>query len=349
MADLTAHQQPTVAAIFAAWEAGRSTERRGHLGASVLGRECKRQLWYGWRWAKLESFDGRMLRLFDRGHREEATMVAELRAAGVTVHDVDADGQQFRFLAVGGHVGGSMDGAAVGIKEAPKTWHVLEFKTHNLKSFDALAAKGVKKAKPEHWSQMQLYMGWSGMTRAFYLAACKNDDRLYSERVKFDQKAFDLLISKANEIVQAPSPPERVSEKPDFYLCRFCAFRDLCHGQQVADVTCRSCVHATPEMDSEGRWSCARWKHPSLTLSQQSEACDEHRFIPQLVPHSRVVEASEEHNWIRYETGEGISWRNGAPEEMSFSSRELVALDPVLIGDQKLEEMRRELGAEIVK
>jgi hypothetical protein len=34
-----------------------------------------------------------------------------------------------------GHFGGSMDAVALGIPEAPKTWHLCEFKTHNAKSF----------------------------------------------------------------------------------------------------------------------------------------------------------------------------------------------------------------------
>ena len=32
---------------------------------------------------------------------------------------------------------------AIGLKEAPKTWHVAEFKTHSAKSFRDLVAKGV--------------------------------------------------------------------------------------------------------------------------------------------------------------------------------------------------------------
>ena len=55
---------------------------------------------------------------------------------------------------------------ALGLLEAPKTWHVVEFKTHSAKSFRELAAKGVAEAKPQHWAQMQVYMHLTGITRA---------------------------------------------------------------------------------------------------------------------------------------------------------------------------------------
>ncbi|HEX8349957.1 MAG TPA: hypothetical protein VF598_08335, partial [Hymenobacter sp.] len=59
---------------------------RSHLGASVIGRECGRQIWYGWRWARKPKFQARMLRLFNRGHLEEARFIAALLAIGVQVY-----------------------------------------------------------------------------------------------------------------------------------------------------------------------------------------------------------------------------------------------------------------------
>ena len=67
-----------------------------------------------------------------------------LRATGATVLEVDPEtGRQWRVEAHGGHFGGSLDAVAIGLREAPKTWHVVEFKTHSAKSFRDLVAKGV--------------------------------------------------------------------------------------------------------------------------------------------------------------------------------------------------------------
>lgn len=60
---------------------------RSHLGASELGEECWRKLWYGFRWTKREVFDGRMMRLFNVGHSAEPRFVAYLRGIGFEVRE----------------------------------------------------------------------------------------------------------------------------------------------------------------------------------------------------------------------------------------------------------------------
>lgn len=249
----------TVAAIYAAIEANADKERRAHLGASILGRECRRALWYAFRWCDDQPEGGRIYRLFRRGELEEAQFCADLRAAGVTVDDRDERGQQYRFSDVGGHVGGSMDGAALGLKEAPKTWHVVEMKTHGNKSFLDLVRNGVEKSKPEHWAQMQLYMHWSGMERAYYLAVNKDNDELHGERIHYDKEAALRLVTKAQAIVAAPEPLERLSEKQDYYTCKWCPARRPCHEKRIPEPSCRTCAHATPELSPLPDGQTLKW------------------------------------------------------------------------------------------
>src|SRR5690606_33276258 len=151
---------------------------------------------------------------------------------GCQVHDVDpSTGQQFRFKAVGGHFGGGIDGVALGVPEAPKTWHLVEFKTHNERSFTALLKEGVAKAKPEHEAQMQVYMHLASLTRAIYLAVNKNDDSLHAERIRYDKAAAERLLGKAERIIFAPEPLPGISADPAFYKCKFCPAAPVCHGQ----------------------------------------------------------------------------------------------------------------------
>jgi hypothetical protein len=58
---------------------------RNHLGASLIGRECLRELWYVFRWVKHVEHDGRMQRLFKRGHFEEPRFASYLRGIGCEV------------------------------------------------------------------------------------------------------------------------------------------------------------------------------------------------------------------------------------------------------------------------
>lgn len=337
----------TVQAVLAAYEA-RPRPRRPHLGASVIGRPCERQLWYAFRWCCPEKFEGRMLRLFERGQREEEVFARELRSVGIEVHTLDPrTGQQFRFSVLGGHVGGSMDAALLGVLEAPKTWHVAEFKTHNAKSYSELIAKGVQQAKPDHWAQMQLYMRWSGISRAFYLAVNKNTDELGAERIREDKQAGAELEAKAERIVRSATPRPKMSENPAWFQCKFCPAHAVCHGSQVPPVSCRTCAHATPEMDGNARWSCAFHKR-DLTVAEQEAGCEAHRYIPALLTFAEAVDADPAANWIEYKTPDGRRFRNGDPAAGCYTSAELAATDPAVLCDPQIDQARVQLGGRLV-
>jgi hypothetical protein len=169
-----------------------------------------------------------MMRLFDTGNKEEARVISDLRAIGCEVHEVDIDGKQFSVFGVEGHLSGHLDGCIFGVPEAPKTWHVLECKTHNAKSFAKLLKIGVRDAKPQHYCQMQLYMHLSGMTRALYLAVNKDTDDLYSERVKYNEAESEMLMDRAHRIINDTAPPNRISTREDYFECSWCPAKSIC-------------------------------------------------------------------------------------------------------------------------
>lgn len=315
----------TAARIYQAYESDADTGNRPHLGASLIGHACERFLWMTFRWVEDKKFDGRMLRLFETGQLEEARLVRNLRRIGVEVHEVDPAGKQWRVSDVGGHFGGSMDGAGLGFPEAPKAWHVLEFKTHNDKSFKDLAAKGVQSAKPQHFAQMQTYMGLTGMERAFYMAVNKNDDTIYTERVDFDPVEFAKLKARAERVINASEPPLRCSNDPSWYVCKMCDYHGHCHGQAAPQVNCRTCAHSTPEVNGDARWSCPK-VNPDLNISSiplelQRTGCDQHRYIPILL--ERFAKQKDYVNGdVIYETETG-EFANGDPNTGALSSQEI--------------------------
>jgi hypothetical protein len=306
MAELPEAPAPTLTAIYANYEARQGDGFRDHLGASIIGKSCARALWYDFRWVTPARHSGRLLRLFETGQLEEDRLVRNLRATGVTVLEVDPEtGRQFRVEAHGGHFGGSLDGVAIGILEAPKAWHVLEFKTHGVKSFSELTAKGVVQAKPQHAAQMQIYMNLTGITRALYVAVCKDTDALHIERIEADSAMAERLLDKAGRVIFAQHPPTRISEDPAWFECRFCDHHAVCHEGGGAPVTCRSCLHSTP---IEGGWHCAR-HHRMLTALEQRAACNRHLFIPDLVP-GEVIDACDD--VVTYRMADGSTWVNDA-------------------------------------
>lgn len=310
-------KHPLVDAINSKLEATQEDPRRRHLGGSVLGKKCPRAIWYGFRWAKKVLHKGRMLRLFNRGHREEARFVEWLRSVGVELYEFappeyvlvwdhahefhryytkdefaqlqnksDAwenvtgdpaheqaakfagiqipEPKQIRMRDVNGHLGGSLDGIGRYFPNVSQLlgfpydeWGLTEFKTHGYDSFNKLIDLGVKVHKPEHWSQMQIYMKKRNLRFALYLAICKNTDRLWAEYILADSIAGEGLLSKAVDIIYAKKPPNRISKSPSWFDCKFCDYHGVCHMGEPMDKVCRTCIHASPAND--GRWFCGQW------------------------------------------------------------------------------------------
>lgn len=297
----------TAAAIYKAYEDAQGDGLRAHLGGSEIGGECERACWYAFRWVATNRFDGRLLRLFETGKREEARVHSNLRKIGCRVTGLR---KQITVSAVGGHAGGSLDGIVKRLPEAPKTPHLLEVKTHGAKSFADLAKKGVRESKPAHYAQMQWYCGLSGLTRWLYFAVNKDSDELHIERGEFDKEAFATLMIRAIRVVEAAEPPAKLSDDPEFYVCKMCRFRGVCHGQAVPLVNCRTCLHSTADA-SDGNWKCARWNHIRMPEQPQKIGCPEHRYIPALLANiGEAVDADEAANTVTYRRKDGSEFVN---------------------------------------
>lgn len=227
---------------------------RDHLGASLIGRDCARELWYSFRWTTLTKFDGRMLRLFNRGHLEEPRMVALLEMIGCTVWQLTPEGKQFRISGHRGHFGGSLDSVMRGIPDLPEEAVLGEFKTHGEKSFTKLKEDGVQAAKWEHFIQMQIYMGKNDLKWALYVAVNKNTDELHMELVQFDEVQYKRYLDRSAMIIDAKEPPPRIGDSPGFFKCKFCSHSKVCHLEDLPVKNCRTCLHSSVEDD--GRWRC---------------------------------------------------------------------------------------------
>lgn len=229
---------------------------RKHLGASLIGHDCARHLYYVFHWAKKEVFTGRMQRLFNRGHREEARFVEWLRGVGFEVWDVNEDGSQFRVKAVRGHYGGSLDG----INKPPERYRIgepmlCEFKTNGTGTgFTKLKEQGVALAKPRHFAQMSTYGKFYGFRFALYMCINKNDDDLHIEIVELDWRLAEDLTAKAERVITAREPPPKLAENEAFFECKYCPFVGICHRGEAPERSCRSCQHS--EAIDGGEWYC---------------------------------------------------------------------------------------------
>ena len=244
---------------------------RPYLGMSMLGHSCNRYLWYYFRWCYKEELEQRILRLFDRGDREENAIIERLKAIGIQVW-----GEQLSASAAYGHSKCHIDGLCLGVLEAPKTTHLLEMKTMNDKYFKQISKQKLKEAQPKYYAQMQIYMLKFKLTRGLFVAVNKNDDHTYIERVKFDRGFAEDLERKAESIVLSEKPPVKPF-KPTWYECRFCSAKLICHYDGEIEKNCRTC--AGIELENEGRWKCTVY-NILLATDQQRLGCEKYRLNP---------------------------------------------------------------------
>jgi hypothetical protein len=292
-------EEQVVALMYEGIERNADDWRRDHLGASIIGHRCDRYLWLSFRWAFNPKHDGRQLRLFERGEREEPAIVRDMEVAGMTVsapclltEEQRTDERMEAFRIWHGHIGGESDGTVCDVPGMnPEEWCVLEMKTSNKKQFDYLKLKRVRSAKPEHFTQMQLYMNGLGLEHALYIVVCKDTDELYAELVDLDNEFVSKKLVRAQCIIDEKAPPEKLDKEapPCVYVSKDgtrwpCDFFDLCHGQAMPERNCRTCCESTPILDTSGEpaWSCEN--HGTiLTPEEQRTGCSEQMSIPPIV------------------------------------------------------------------
>lgn len=251
---------------------------RGHLGCSMLGKECDRALWYSFHWYTPPSFDARMQLLFNRGHLEEARFVALLKTAQVRVWQHHADGKQIRVEGWRKHGGGSTDGVVRDVPDLPAVPMIVEMKTHGDKSFTKLKDEGVQQSKYEHFVQMQMYSGRLQLPNMLYFAVNKNTDELWAEVLQHDPVIFNRYVAREKSIIEAENPPAKFRDNPKWMPCRFCDHIGVCHEGAMPYRSCRTCACST--ILDDGKWGCQRdlvWG-PMKPMDQKEQlaACDQY-------------------------------------------------------------------------
>jgi hypothetical protein len=257
---------------------------RPYLGMSSIGDECERKLWLSFHWAVKKSFTPRVNRIFRVGHASEADIISDLKSIGINCFYRFDDNisemtgaigeKQEGFVDVAGHFKGHCDGRVNNVPEAPKTEHLLEMKTHNDKSFKEVSKKGVKEAKPLHYAQMQVYMHYAKLTRALYAAYNKNDSDYYFERVYYDKGFAEDMVRKASGIIMSEEIPACKFSKT-WFACRWCEYKDICHGEDKPERNCRTCEKS--DICNDGKWECSK-TGKEISYDEQLKGCRYHKF-----------------------------------------------------------------------
>jgi hypothetical protein len=285
---------------------------RRHLGASLIGRDCAFSLWLGFRWAKVSRFKERILRLFNRGHLEEAHFLAMLESAKIPIWYETPEGGQFKFSDIQGHFGSSLDGV-VKIPELLGKPAYAEFKTHNDKSFNKLVKEGVRDSKFEHFVQMQICMNAHNLKYGVYFAVNKNDDTLHIEIIEVDKVTVKNYLTRAKGVIYAKDGLPRISNKSSWWQCKFCDHLDICHNKAKPEINCRTCVYAEAV---NGGWHCTNSGfskssgHTLLDKDFMKRGCVMHTYNPSLLSSVNLVSRKAD-EYVELELEDGKIIKHG--------------------------------------
>jgi hypothetical protein len=218
--------------------------RRTYLGASRLGAACERALQYEVAAAPVDAgrdTDGRILRIFERGHVIEDCVVTWLRAAGFDLRTRKTDGEQFGFSALDGRLQGHVDGVIVAGPDLgpgfgyPALW---ENKCFGTKSWRELEKHRLAVAKPVYAAQVALYQAYLDLHEhpALFTAVNADTMEIYAELVPFDKALAQRMSDRAVKVITATEAgellPRSFSESTHFE-CRMCPWQDRCWRSQA--------------------------------------------------------------------------------------------------------------------
>lgn len=234
------------------------------IGASIIGDPCERKIWLNFRWTGKRQFDGRMIRLFERGELEEARFIRWLEGIGCEVQARGADGKQFAVECASGHGGSRMDGVVF----LPEAWGIaepllFEGKTNGTGSgYNKICEDGFDKASAKHWAQACMVGFLAEIKHVLYIITNKNDDALEVQIKALDMKLGAEMVAKTERIKDAAEPPPRMNgaRSKAFLACKMCDRKGVCWNDEQVEKNCRSCKFGIP--CNEGVWQCAQHGGP---------------------------------------------------------------------------------------
>ncbi len=204
---------------------------RDYIGASIMGHDCSRAIWYSGSGMKGRPWPVKTLLKFEDGHRTEDLMAERLRLLPfVRLHSQQAE-------VTLGFIKGHIDGVIEGLCEsgAPHVWECKAVDEDGFKKLQkAVTVHGesdaLKHWEPRYYVQAVLYMAGMGLTR-HYLTVCTPGGRDFMAiRARANPAYVKTILERARRIAQSKNPPERLSNRPDHWQCKMCQYTGECHN-----------------------------------------------------------------------------------------------------------------------
>jgi len=308
-----------------------SEKPRHYLGASLIGEECERKIWYDFRHAKEENWKSYNVKAIEEGYRSEDVMVERFQRAGFDLKNVSYDQdkpRQFGFKSLGGWFRGHKDGIIYNLKELGTViWEAKA--TEKWLELNKLIVEYGEENALKHWNanyytQAQIYMGESGIHHHLLTACNPGSTRTAIVYTPFNEAFYKKEKEKAKRIIKTDEPPFKAYPSEEHYKCKYmCNSVNTCWKNEPPKPNCRNCAHV--EFDVENKdvenpiAKCQKHNSvfPTLDAMTQSYAC--HRYNPFFFQDCELVELKD--NDLIYRNKEtGVIFTNG---ESGFNSLQI--------------------------
>jgi hypothetical protein len=195
---------------------------RDYIGASGIGAECLRQIWYEFKGYQAEEVPTKTRRTWAIGRHLEGLILDWLSEAGVEIVRTwdDLVSEDMPFFK------GHLD--SVWMKKG-KAFAIIEIKTAKDASYNIFVKKGLRTWNPQYYAQIQSYMGMSGIHTAYIVVLNKDSSDIADELVTFDEVFYQKLREKALMVSQAEVAPRKINGSPLWFQCKMCKFNKICH------------------------------------------------------------------------------------------------------------------------
>ena len=353
MAALPSPDSPTTNLLYDVFAKRFAVRRSRRLGGSSIGAPCDRAKWYAFRWASdLRPVDGRHARLRESGTEQEAGILDSIRAAGIELYTIQPGEEanplkpQIHKTSHGGHAVVYLDGIGRGFPEAPAKWHIISVKVMKAAAWRALKKGGVEAAEPTYYGQSQFEMALFDIDRAILIARNRDTEEMYVERIRYKAGDANSLVARAQSIIATDKPPPKLNNDPEWWQCRMCEQSATCHDDVLPPINCRTCLHSTPSLSGDAKWTCAL-NDSTLSVKRQLVGCERHVYNPHLLDNWARVEDATETGVIYHNDLSGHRFEQG-PD--GWTSAEMLKMRDCRkqIGEPRLERMKTYFDADVL-
>ena len=199
---------------------------RDYIGASIIGSDCTRQIWYEFNGYTGSSVPNKTKRTWEIGKKLESLVMDWLKNTDIRISDTWWDLESSKFDFFRGHID-CMWMELSGNEFVP--YAIVEIKTAKDASFKIFVNKGLRAWSYQYYCQIQAYMGMSGIHSAYILVLNKDNSELSDELVTFDEEVYESLKDKAKRVYNYATEPPRINDSPYWFQCKLCKYNKECH------------------------------------------------------------------------------------------------------------------------